>query len=469
MSGAPTSEIPALTEPIPVLAERPRGRDLFLALQISNYRLYAISQIFANTGGWMQRVAVDWLVLELTGNVALVGLTVALQFAPNLLLAPWAGVLSDRVDRRRILMLTQSAAFLVNALLAALVLLGVAQAWMVFVIAGVQGAILAIDGPSRAAFIGQLVGTRRLANAISLNAVIFHGGGLVGPALSGVLIALIGSGWSIGINAIASLVAVSAFLAMRRGDIVPTPRLPRARGQIRSAIGYARRKTTIFWPLVLCAVVGTFGMNLPVLLTASANETYGTGSAGYGLYSSLAAAGALLGALLSARRRTLRLRTAVGWTFVYGLVTVVAGVTPWAVLFLPALVGIGLTRVTYAVANDAMWQLSSNPGIRGRIASLQFGIVVGGQALGGLVVGAIVETFGPVVGFVVAGGVPAIAAVAIALHLARRHQLRLRVDRRSPRRFVTIVRRTEPIALAPLTAPTPIPVPPATAPITLED
>ncbi|TPW75862.1 MFS transporter [Schumannella soli] len=416
---------PTVTEPIPVLEQRPRWRDTVSALRAHNYRLYLLGQVFANSGGWMARIAIDWLVLELTGNVALVGLAVTLQFAPTLLLGPWAGVLSDRFRRHTILIGTQSVGTVANGVLAALVLTGVVQAWHVFVIAAVTGTSMAIDGPSRSAFVAEMVGTHRLRNAISMNATIFHLGGLLGPAISGVLIVVVGSGWSIAINATTSLVAVTALVLMRRHELLAVTRAPSAPGQIREALRYLVGKPTILFPMIVLASVAIFGMNLPVLFTASANEGYHTGAAGYGLYSSLAAVGAFAGAILSTRRRALRLRAIVLAAIGYGLVTVVAGLAPWYPLFLGALVGIGVTRIAFATGAESLTQLSTNLAIRGRIMSFYLMTVVGGQALGGVIMGAIAETFGPTVAFVVAGGVPALTAMTVAILLARRGRLAL--------------------------------------------
>ncbi|HWM34948.1 MAG TPA: MFS transporter [Pseudolysinimonas sp.] len=439
MSSVDTVDIATVTAPIPVLETRPRLRDTFAALRAHNYRLYIVSQLFANTGGWMARIAVDWLVLELTGNVALVGLTVTLQFAPTLLLGPWAGVLSDRVDRRRVLLITQSVGALANGTLAALVLLGWVQVWQVFLVAAVTGASMAIDGPSRSAFVSEMVGTRRLRNAIALNASIFHLGGLLGPAISGVLIVLIGSGWSIAVNAVTSVVAIVALAVMRRRELIPSPRVSAQRGQIREALRYIHGKPTIFWPLVLLGFNALFGMSLPVLLTASAGDTYGTGAAGYGLYSSLAAVGAMVGSFLSTLRRELRLRSLVFTVIAYGLITAFAGFAPWYPLFLGALVGIGLSRITFGAAAESLTQLSTNMAIRGRVMSIYIMVMVGGQAVGGVVMGWIAEHLGTTVAFAVAGLVPATAGVVVAIVLARRHQLRIRFSLRSPRRFVRIV------------------------------
>jgi len=437
----------SVTQPIPLITQAPRWRDTFIALRAYNYRLYLVGQLFANVGGWMQRVAIDWLVLELTGNVALVGLTVTLQFAPTLLIGPWAGVISDRYKRHRTLIMTQSVGTVFNGLLAVLVLTGVAQAWMVFVVATITGCSMAIDSPSRSAFVSEMVGSHRLRNAITLNASIFHLGGLLGPAISGVLITLVGSGWSIAINAGTSAIAVAALSLMRTHELTRSRPVVAAKGQIREALQYVVRKPTIFWPIVLMFFVATFGMNLPVLFTASANVTYQTGAAGYGLYSSLAAAGALAGALLSTRRRQLRLRAIVVAVIVYGAVTALAGVAPLYLIFLGALVGIGITRIAFATASESLTQLSTNLGIRGRVMSFYIMVNVGGQAAGGLIIGWIAQNLGAQAAFLVAGGVPAVAGLVVAVILGRRHQLTLRVDLRRPRRLVRIVKRPQPVAL----------------------
>ena len=442
MTSVAAGDPSSVTAPIPILENRPGWRESFTALGARNYRLYATSQLLDNTGGWMARIAVDWLVLELTGNIALVGLVITLQFAPGLLLGPWAGVLSDRYPRRRVLMITQSTWAICNATLAALTLLGLVEVWYVFIVAAVIGVAAAFDGPSRSAFVSEMVGTYRLRNAIGLNAMIFHLGGLIGPALSGILIGTTGSsGWSIAINAVTNLIALLALALMRVRELVPVFRQPRMRGQFREALRYAHRKPTIFWPIVLLAFVATFGMNLPVLFTASANETYGTGPEGYGLYSSLAAVGAVVGAIIASRRRSLRLRSIVFATIGYGLITALAGLTVWYPLFLGLLVGIGISRLLFALSAEAMTQLSTNPGIRGRIMAIYLTVAVGGQAAGGVIIGWVAETFGSTVAFLVAGGVPTIAAIVVGTVVGHRHQMRIKVDLRTPRTMVRIVRR----------------------------
>jgi MFS family permease len=437
-----------VTQPIPVIQGRPRWRDTFVALRAHNYRLYVVSQLFANTGGWMARIAVDWLVLELTGDVALVGLTVALQFAPTLLLGPWGGVISDRSNRHRVLIICQAIGTVANGALAALVLLGWVHLWHVLLVAALTGASMAIDNPSRSAFVGEMVGTARLRNAINLNGAIFHLGGLIGPAISGVLIVLIGSGWSIAINAMTSAIAVLALVLMRRRELLPSPRVAAQRGQIREALRYIVRKPAIFWPMVLLAFNAVFGMSLPVLFTAAANDTYQSGAVGYGLYSSLAALGAFAGAMLSSLRRTVRLRGLVAAVVAYGLITAFAGVAPLYVLFLASLVGIGVSRLLFGTAAESITQLSTNQAIRGRVMSFYIMVLVGGQAIGGLLMGWIAEHLGSSIAFVVAGALPSLAGITVAIILARRHQLRIAVSLRSPRRILRIVKRGRPAAEA---------------------
>lgn len=438
MSSTPPPDYPA-TEPIPILERRPTWRESFAAFGVYNYRLYIASVMLGSTGGWMARVAIDWLVLELTGDVALVGIAVALQFAPTLLLGAWAGVLSDRLPRRLVVIATQTVATISNGILAILVLGGHVLVWQVLLVAGITGVAMAIEGPSRSAFVSEMVGTSRLRGAISINATVFHLGGLLGPALSGVLIAAFGSGWSIAVNAATTAVAVVAMLLMRTRELVPTPKQPRSRGQIREALRYAARKPAIRWSLVLLAFVAVFGMNLPVLLAAAADGTYDTGATGYGLYNSLCAAGAFLGAILSSRRRTLRLADVVMFAAVYGAVTMLAAWDGWYPVFLSALVGVGLSRLLFAMSAEALTQLSTNPGIRGRVISLYIMVLMGGQAAGGVIMGWIAENLGGQVAFLVAGGVPFLAACAVGVVLARHHELRIRVDLRARRwvRFET--------------------------------
>jgi len=427
--------------PIAIAMQRPAWRDTFGALRLHNYRLYVIAQFISNTAGWAQRIAVDWLVLEITGSVALVGLTIALQFLPTLVLGAHAGVIADRFPKRRVLILCQSVVGVLSLALAVLAITGNAHLWVIYALVLAIGVVQVFDGPARSVFVNEMVGPRHLRNAISVNASIFHLGALLGPAISGVLIVAVGSGWAIGINVVAVVIGVSLLLAMRTGELLVAPRAPSSKGQIREAARYVMAKPSLFWTLVMVAFVAIFGMPMPALLAGMADTVYDTGATGYGLYNSLAAVGALLGALASTRRSGLRLRTIMIGGIVYGLMLVTAGLAPFSPLFLAALPAIGLSRLLYMTASETMVQLSSNLAIRGRIMAFWVMVIVGGQAIGGPVMGWFAEQLGPKTAMVISGAVPATAAIVISILLAHSGRLRVRVTARRGN-WVAIVPRT---------------------------
>lgn len=432
---------PPETMPIATVMQRPAWRDTFGALRLHNYRLYVVAQLISNTAGWAQRIAVDWLVLEITGSVALVGLTIALQFLPTLVFGAHAGVIADRFPRRRVLILCQSIAGGLSLVLAVIAITGNAHLWLVYLLVLGAGVMQAFDSPARSVFVNEMVGPRHLRNAISLNASTFHLGALLGPALSGVLIVAVGSGWAIGINVIAIAIGVVMLLAMRDGELLAAPRSPSSKGQIREAARYIMSKPTLFWTLVMVAFVATFGMPMPVLLAGMADTVYGTGATGYGLYNSLVAIGALLGALASTRRSSLRLRTIMMGAVVYGLMLITAGLAPFPLLFLAVLPLIGLSRLLYATASETMVQLSSNLAIRGRVVAFWVLVVVGGQAVGGPIMGWLAEQLGAKTAMVISGAVPALAAIVISILLARSGRLRVAVTARRGRWIAIVPRR----------------------------
>jgi len=448
-----TSETSPATVPISAVMQRPLWRDTFSSLRLHNYRLYVIAQFIAYTAAWVQRIAVDWLVLELTGNVALVGLTIAIQFTPTIILGAYAGVVADRFDKRLTLMVAQSIIGALSLTLAIVTIMGAAELWFVYLLVLFMGIVQVFDNPARAVFVNELVGPRHLRNAISLNASIFHSGAFLGPAISGVLIVAAGSGWAIGINAVSVVIGVIILASMRKRELLIAPRAPDAKGQIREAMRYIRKKPTLFWTMVMVFVIAVFGMPMPTLLAAMANTVYGTGASGYGLYNSLAAIGALLGALASARRGSLRLRTIIFGAVLYGVMMMLAGIVPVYSLFLGVLIGIGLSRLLLMTAAETMVQLSSNLVIRGRVMAFWVMVILGGQAIGGPLMGSIAELWGAKIAFIIAGGVPAVVAVAIAIVLARSGRLTVRVAPRRTGRWVAIVSQqqsrtvTEPITI----------------------
>lgn len=414
------------TDIVEISAGGGRWSESVQAFREYNYRLFATGQLFSTTAVWMQRIAQDWLVLELTGSVTAVGFMVVMQFGPILALGMFGGVIVDRYPKRLLIICTQTTVALIGAALATLTLLGLVQAWHVFALAGLLGLVSVIDQPARQVFVSELVTQSALRNAISSNSAIFQVGGMLGPAVSGVLIVSAGSGWAFASTVAACLVSLGMLIAIRPSRLYALPTVRRSKGQVREALRYARRKPAIFWTLLLLVFVASLGLNWPVLLAAMAHGVYHSGAAGYGLYNSALAAGSLAGALLSMHRRSVRLRAVVIAVGGFAALKLLSGLSPLEVLFIAAIAAAGLVSILMWTAANALLQLSSNRGIRGRIMALYLLITVGGQAIGGPVLGWVCDVAGARAGMVASSAVPLAAAIAIALIVARHGGLRLR-------------------------------------------
>ena len=428
----------ALTAPINLVTSRPPWSQTFSSLKIRNYRIFASANLLAVIALWMQRVAQDWMVLELSGSVTAVGITVFMQFIPSLVLMPLGGILADRYSKRLILMISQGAAGTLAAIMAVLALTGQLEVWHIYVIAFVLGLVVVADQPARQVFVNELVGPAQLRNAISLNSSIFQLGGMIGPAVSGVMIMAVGGGWAFAANAVACSITVISLLLIRRNELVLMPPVKRAKGQLAEGFRYAVRKPTIFWPAMMAAVFAVFGLSLPVLMAAYANNVFDAGAGGYGLLNTLVALGALCGALASTRVATLRLRGVMSAAGSYGVVLMIASLAPNMVTFGAVMVVAGFASLLFLTSSNQLVQMSTNVMIRGRVMSLYIMVLIGGQALGGPLMGWLAEHWGVQWATVVAGGMPALAAVVIGILLARRGQLTLRLNLRSARHPIFI-------------------------------
>ncbi|MCX6396548.1 MAG: MFS transporter [Propionibacteriales bacterium] len=377
----------------------------FRALRVRNYRLYALGGVVSNTGTWMQRVAQDWLVLTLHHGSAAeastaLGLTTALQFLPILLLSPYAGLVADRMPKRQLLQLTQAWMGTCALLLAAVALAGVVEPWMVFVIAFAFGAGAAFDAPARQSFVSEMVEADDLSNAVGLNSASFNLGRVVGPALSGVLIAAGGSGVRatgavIALNGLSYLAVIGALRLMRVDELLPVQRAARGKGMIREGVRYVRGRPDLMMVLVAAFFAGTFGMNFQMTSALMATQVFDKGPGEYGVLGSTLAIGSLTAALLGARRVA---RPRPQWVIVAGLafgsVEIALGLMPSYLTFALCTPLLGLSLLTMLNSANTTVQLSVDPAMRGRVMSLYMMVVMGGTPFGAPVVGWVGAVFG---------------------------------------------------------------------------
>ncbi|MER6025144.1 MFS transporter [Streptomyces sp. NPDC001851] len=412
---------------------------MFSSLKIRNYRLFFIGQVVSNTGTWMQRIAQDWLVLSLTGSSAAVGITTALQFLPMLLFGLYGGVLVDRLPKRPTLLVTQASMAVTGLALAFLTLSGHVQVWHVYVAAFAVGLATVVDNPARQSFVSEMVGPAQLQNAVSLNSANFQSARLVGPAVAGLMITGVGTGWAFLANGLSFAAPITGLLLMRARELHVVERAPRGKGQLREGLRYVATRPELIWPIVLVGFIGTFGFNFPVWLSAYADDVFHSGAGSYSLFNTLMAVGSLGGALLAARRGTARLRILIAAALAFGTLEVVAALAPSYGLFALLMIPIGVFGLTVNVTANTAVQMATDPAMRGRVMALFMMVFMGGTPLGAPVVGWITDTYGARVGFALGGVVSAAAAAVIGLVLARVGGLRvtLRWNRGHPRlRFV---------------------------------
>ena len=414
----------------------------FRSLRNRNYRLFFSGQILSNTGTWMMRIAQDWLVLSLTGSAAAVGVTTALQFLPLLLFGLYGGVIADRYAKRRLLLITQVSLGVLGLILAALTLSGAVQVWHVYLIAALLGLVTVVDNPTRQAFVTELVGPADVRNAVGLNAANFQTARIVGPAVAGVLITAVGSGWAFALNGLSFAAPVVALLMMREKELHHVPRAPREKGQLRQGLRYVAEHPQLLWPIVLVTFVGTFGFNFPIWLTAFVDNVFHAGAGTYGMLNTLMAAGSLTGALLAARRTATRMRTLVGAALLFGVLEIAAALSPAFWMFAALMVPIGLFGLTFTTTSNSSLQLATDPVMRGRVMSLYLMVFLGSTPIGAPLLGWVTDTFGPRIGFLAGGLISAAAAIVVGLVLVRITGLRVKIDLHPGRgrRLITVVR-----------------------------
>jgi MFS family permease len=372
----------------------------FRSLSVRNYRLYASGAVVSNVGTWMQRVAQDWLVLQLTNNNGTaLGITTGLQFLPILLLSPYAGLIADRFPKRRLLQVTQLMLAIPALLLGLLAVTGVAQSWHVYVLAFVFGIGSAFDAPARQSFVSEIVGPEDLTNAVGLNSASFNLARMIGPALAGLLIAALGSGVRatgavILINAVSYSAVILSLQRMRERELHPAKPTERHKGMITDGVRYTLARPDLMLILTIVFFAGTFGLNFQITSALMATEVYHKGAGEYGLLGTTLAIGSLSGALLAARRVRVRHRLVILAAVTFGLTEIVAGLMPSYLLFAIWTPVIGLFSLTMITSANATFQMSVAPQMRGRVMALYMMVFMGGTPLGAPIVGWVGQEFG---------------------------------------------------------------------------
>jgi len=400
----------------------------FRSLQAFNYRMWAGGAFVSNVGTWMQRTAQDWIVLtQLTHhNATAVGMVMSLQFGPQVLLLPLTGFAADHLDRRRLLFITQGAMGALALGLGVLTVAGLVQLWQVYMFAFLLGCVSAFDAPARQTFVSELVTEADISNAVGLNSTSFNAARMIGPAIAGVLIAAVGSGWVFLINA-ASFAAVLCSLSLLRVDeLHHTDRAHRTRGSLVEGFQYVWKRPDLKAMLLMLFLIGTFGLNFPIFISTMSVTVFHAGASQYGMLSSVMAVGSVGGALLAARREKPHIAILLAGGAVFGFGCALSAIMPNYWLFGLALVLIGVSAQTFTTTVNSIVQLSTEPAMRGRVVAILLAIALGGTPIGAPIVGRVADAWGPrwALGIAAASGFGA-AIVGVGYLMKYR---RLRVD-----------------------------------------
>jgi len=399
----------------------------FRSLNNFNYRTWAIGALVSNVGTWMQRTAQDWLVLtELTHhNASAVGIVMALQFGPQLLLLPWTGWVADHYDQRKLMMVTQAVMGALALLLGLLTVVGIVQLWQVYVFAFLFGCASAFDAPVRQTFVAQLVGDADLPNAVALNSTSFNAARMIGPAAAGLLIAGVGTGWAFVINGLSYVAVLCSLAWLRTAELHVHPRgSAQGRGML-AGLHYVWKRPDLMALLVMLFLIATFGLNFPIFIGTMAVSVFHTDARGYSLLSSTMAVGSVVGALLAARRERTRFSALVAGAGVFGVGCLLAAVAPGYLWFAAALALTGVAALTFTNTSNSLLQLSTEPAMRGRVMALRLGIALGTTPVGAPIVGWVADHAGPrwALGVAAASGFAALAVGMRYLTLVRQRGL----------------------------------------------
>ena len=391
---------------------RNASREVFRSMEVRNFRLFFGGQLISQIGNWLTFVAQALLVLHLThDNGVAVGLLTACQFLPVLVLGAWAGLVADRGDKRHLLLIVQSFAMLQSFALATMIFTGHASIPVIFVLAALGGVGNAFDNPTRRAFVVEMVPEANVQNAVSLNSALMTGSRIFGPALAGLLVVTVGYGWCFAIDGISYLAVLYGLWRVNPGELRTSPPASHAKGQVRAGVRYARSVPELWVPLTMMALVGTFAFNFSVVMPLFAKRTLHGSDTTFTILLSVVSVGSLVGALLSARRKTASIRDVVVGSLMFGVSLLLLSGSPTLATSFPLAVFMGLASIIFMTSSTAIVQMRAAPEMRGRVLALQSIVFLGSTPIGGPVLGAVCQAFGARMGFVL-GGVACLAAAA---------------------------------------------------------
>jgi MFS family permease len=373
---------------------RAAGRDTFRSLKVRNFRLFFAGQLISQVGNWLTLVAQTLLVLDLTGSGVVLGALTAAQFGPVLLLGPWAGLIADRSDKRKLLLLVQAGAMVQSFALAALAFMDEPPLAALFAVAAAGGVATAFDNPARRAFVVEMVPEVDVPNAVSLNSALMTSSRIFGPALAGLLVSTVGFGWAFLGDGISYVAVLAALLVMRDAELHPAPPATRGKGMVREGVRYVRRTPELFVPLVMMTVIGTLAFNFQVVFPLFVTRDLGGSDATFTVLFSVLSVGSLLGALTAARRRHIEVRTVSWAAILFGVAMAALAVSPGLVAAFAFGLFVGFGSISFMTASTAIVQVRSDPTMRGRVLALQAMVFLGSTPIGGPIIGAVAEHVG---------------------------------------------------------------------------
>jgi MFS family permease len=393
--------------------------DTFQSFGVRNFRLFFGGQLISQVGNWLTLVAQTLLVLKLTDSGYALGALAAAQFGPVLLVGAFAGLMADRSDKRRLLILVQSLAMLQSFALAALAFMDRPPLLAIYALALWSGIATAFDNPARRSFVVEMVPEDKMNNAVSLNSALMTGSRVVGPALAGLLVTTVGFGWCFLLDALSYLAVIAALVRMNPAELRQAPVTPKGKGQIREGLRYARSIPELWVPLLMMTLIGTLAFNFQTVLPLFATRDLHGNDVTFTWLMSVLSCGSLLGALATARRKRIGIRTLSRCAVLFGLGLGLLSVAPnqpsaFAVGFL-----VGLGSIAFMTAATAITQLAATPTMRGRILALQAIVFLGSTPIGGPIVGAISERYGARFGLAI-GAVATLAAAGFGFFTIRR-------------------------------------------------